>query len=200
MPTELRGATLGVVGYGSVGRETARLAAALGMRVLACKRDPQQPLDTGWIWPGTGDPQGALPERFYGLDELHDMLPKCDYVLLALASTVTTRHIIDAEALRCMQRSACLINVGRGALVDEPALIEALQAGIIRGAGLDVFEQEPLPANSQLWSLPNVLLTPHQAGITPAYHERLMALFAENLKRYLGGQPLLNLVDMAAGY
>jgi phosphoglycerate dehydrogenase-like enzyme len=200
MPAELRGATLGVVGYGSVGRETARLAAALGMRVLACKRDPQQPIDGGWTWPGTGDPNGTLPEYYYALDELRHMLPQCDYVLLTLAATAATRHIIDAVALRRMKRSACLINVARGALVDEPALIEALQSGIIRGAGLDVFEQEPLPADSPLWSMPNVLLTPHIAGLTPAYHERLMLLFAENLQRYLAGQALLNSVDMDAGY
>jgi len=200
IPGELRGATLGVVGYGSIGREAARQARALGMRVLACKRDPAQRQDTGWAWPDTGDPQGVLPERFYALGDLHGMLPECDYVLLTLALTSATRHIINAEALRSFKASAVLVNVARGGLVDEPALIEALRSGAVRGAGLDVFETEPLPASSPLWSLPNVILTPHIAGITPAYGERLMALFADNLQRYLAGQRLLNLVDLEAGY
>jgi phosphoglycerate dehydrogenase-like enzyme len=200
MPGELRGATLGVVGYGSIGREAARQAFALGMRVLACKRDPDRREDTGWILPGTGDPEGTLPERIYPIEQLRAMLAECDYVLLTLALTPATRHIIDSAALKSMKPSAVLVNVARGALVDEPALIEALRSGTIRGAGLDVFEQEPLPADSPLWSLPNVLLTPHISGITPAYSERLMMLFSENLRRYLAGQPLLNRVDPEIGY
>ncbi len=199
-PMELRGATLGVVGYGSIGRETARLAHALGMRVLACKRDPSQKADTGWTVPGTGDPDGSLPERYYAVEQLHDMLGECDYVLLTLALTPATRHIIDVAALHRMKPGAVLINVARGGLVDEPALIEALRTGRLRAAGLDVFEQEPLRSDSALWSLPNVLLTPHIAGLTPAYGDRLSMLFAENLRRYLDGAPLLNRVDPAAGY
>jgi len=200
VPGELRGATLGVVGYGSIGREAARLANALGLRVLACKRDPGQHLDTGWTLPGTGDPLGKLPERFFALGDLREMLPQCDYVLLTLALTDTTRHIIDADALRAFKPTAVLVNVARGGLVDEAALIEALRSGALRGAGLDVFETEPLPAASPLWSLPNVLLTPHISGVTPAYNDRLMALFADNLKRYLAGDELLNLVNVEAGY
>jgi phosphoglycerate dehydrogenase-like enzyme len=200
VPGELRGATLGVVGYGSIGREAARQACALGMRVLACKRNPSQREDTGWILPGTGDPPGTLPERYYAVEQLNDMLSECDYVLLTLALTPVTRHIIGAAALQSMKPSAVLVNVARGALVDEPALIEALRSGTIRGAGLDVFETEPLPDDSPLWSLPNVLLTPHIAGITPAYHQRLMTLFVDNLRRYLAGEPLLNRVDRDAGY
>jgi phosphoglycerate dehydrogenase-like enzyme len=199
-PTELRGATLGVVGYGSVGREAARLARAFGMRVLASKRDPSRREDSGWTVPGTGDPKGDLPERYYAPEKLRDMLRECDYVLLTLALTPATRHIIDAAALRSMKPSAVLVNIARGALVDEPALIEALRLGTIRAAALDVFETEPLPAASPLWSLPNVLLTPHMSGYTPAYEERLALLFADNLRRYLAGQPLLNRVDPAAGY
>jgi len=200
VPGELRGATLGVAGYGSIGREAARQACALGMRVLACKRDPNRREDTGWILPGTGDPQGELPERYFPIEQLHEMLAECDYVLLTLALTPATRHIVNAATLRSMKPSAVLVNVARGGLVDEPALIQALRSGAIRGAGLDVFEQEPLPADSPLWSLPNVLLTPHISGITPAYHERLMMLFSENLRRYLAGQPLLNRVDPETGY
>jgi phosphoglycerate dehydrogenase-like enzyme len=200
MPAELKGATLGIVGYGSVGREAARLARALGMRVLACKRDPSQKADAGWVLPDTGDPAGVLPERYYAIEQLHEMLGQSDYVLLTLALTPASRHIIDAAALRCMKRSAELVNVARGGLVDEPALVEALRSGTIRAVGLDVFEIEPLPADSPLWSMPNVLLTPHMSGITPAYDERLIALFTENLRRYLDKEPLLNRVDPAAGY
>lgn len=200
LPGELRGATLGVVGYGSIGREAARQACALGMRVLACKRDPNRREDAGWILPGTGDPHGELPAQYYAIKQLGEMLGQCDYVLLSMALTPATRHIIDAAALQSMKPSAVLVNVARGGLVDEPALIEALRSGAIRGAGLDVFEQEPLPQDSPLWSLPNVLLTPHVAGITPALGERLMMLFAENLRRYLAGEPLLNRVDPEAGY
>ena len=199
-PAELRGATLGIVGYGSIGRETARLACAMGMRVLACKRNPQQRPDPGWTVPGTGDPSGELPERYFGIEQLNDMLAECDSVLLTLALTPATRHIIDKAALRHMKPSAVLVNVARGGLVDEPALIEALQTGVIRAAGLDVFETEPLPADSPLWDLPNALLMPHISGFTPAYDERLLTLFAENLRRYLAGEPLLNRVDPAAGY
>ena len=200
IPGELRGATLGVVGYGSIGREAARLASALGLRVLACKRDPLQHQDTGWFLPGTGDPRGDLPERFYALADLGDMLRQCDYVLLTLALTPATRHIINAEALQSFKPGAVLVNVARGGLVDEPALIEALRSGKLRGAGLDVFETEPLPVDSPLWSLPNVLLTPHVSGVTPAYDDRLMALFSENLRRYVTGEKLLNSVDIEAGY
>jgi phosphoglycerate dehydrogenase-like enzyme len=200
VPGELRGATLGVVGYGSIGREAARLARALGLRVVGCKRDPQRREDTGWAWPGTGDPRGELPERIYAVEDLDDMLRDCDYVLLTLSLTPATRHIIDSAALRAMKPGAVLINVARGGLVDEPALVEALSTGHLRGAGLDVFEQEPLPADSPLWSFPNVILTPHISGITPAYEDRLMALFAENLRRYMAGQTLLNLVDLYLGY
>jgi len=198
--TELRGATLGIVGYGSIGRETARLACAMGMRVLACKHDPRRREDTGWVVPGTGDPAGALPDQYYAIENLHDMLAECDYVLLTLALTPATRHIIDAAALRHMKPSVVLVNVARGGLVDEPALIDALRNGVIHAAGLDVFEKEPLPEDSPLWSLPNALLTPHISGYTPAYEERLLVLFTENLQRYLTGQRLLNQVDLAAGY
>jgi len=197
---ELRGATLAVAGYGSIGREAARQARALGMRVLASKRDPSRTADTGWCVPGTGDPAGGLPERFYGPDDWRTMLAEADYVLVAAPLTPGTRHLIDRAALRAMRPGAVLINVARGDLVDEPALVEALQSERLGGAALDVFAQEPLPAESPLWNLPNVILTPHIAGLTPLYNERALALFAENLRRYLAGQSLLNVVDQAAGY
>ena len=121
---------------------------------------------------------------------------------MALAAPLTpeTRGMIDAAALAHMRADAILINIGRGGLVDEPALIAALTAGRIGGAGLDVFAEEPLPAESPLWDLPNVLITPHVAGANPAYNERATALFCDNLRRYLAGEPLQNRVDPQRGY
>jgi phosphoglycerate dehydrogenase-like enzyme len=200
MPDELRGATLGVVGYGSVGRQVARLASAFGMQVLAVKRNAMDPTDSGYTLPGTGDPEGNIPERIYPPQALRSFLSECDYVVLTVPLTDETYHMIDADTLETMRQDAILINVARGAVVDEAALIEALQEGLIGGAALDVFEEEPLPPDSPLWTLPNVLISPHVAGLTPRYDEYATDLFAENLSRYLTGQPLLNLVDKERGY
>jgi phosphoglycerate dehydrogenase-like enzyme len=198
-PQELRGGTVGIVGYGSIGREVGRLASAFGMRVLALNRSGD-PVDCGYTIPGVGDPQGSVPQRFYGPGELRNMLAECDYVVVAVPLTVTTRHLIGPDELRAMKPSAFLINVARGDVVDEPALIQALQEGWIAGAGLDVFAQEPLPADSPLWAMENVILSPHIAGFTPHYNERAADVFAENLRRYLAGQRLLNQVDLEQGY
>jgi phosphoglycerate dehydrogenase-like enzyme len=200
VPEELRGATLGVVGYGSIGRECARLAAAFGMRVLAAKRRPDQRADTGWQMSGLGDPTGEVPQRIFGMDELHALLGASDYVLLCVPVTPGTRRLIDAEALRAMKPGGFLINVGRGALVDEAAVAQALRAGTIGGAALDVFAVEPLPTDSPLWDAPNVILSPHVSGFSPHYDERAMALFAANLRRYLDGEPLINEVDRQRQY
>jgi phosphoglycerate dehydrogenase-like enzyme len=199
-PSDLRGATLGILGYGSVGRETARMATAMGMRVLALKREPTQKTDTGWRIPGLGDPEGTLPKRYFSPEELPQLLAEADYVLLTLPLTAATRHFINRQSLAHMRRSAVLVNVGRGGLVDERALVEALQRGIIRGAGLDVFEEEPLPADSPLWGMPNVIITPHISGFSQAGDLRAMELFAENMRRYLNGERLYNLVDISGGY
>ncbi len=196
---ELRGSTVGIVGYGSIGREVGRLASAFGMRVLALQRS-DDPVDQGYALSGVGDAQGTIPQRFYRLDELKVMLAECDYVVLAVPLTDATRHLIGPDELRAMKSSAFLVNIARGGVVDEPALIQALQEGKIGGAGLDVFAQEPLPSSSPLWGMDNVILTPHIAGMTPHYHERALEVFAENLRRYLAGQPMLNRVDFAEGY
>jgi phosphoglycerate dehydrogenase-like enzyme len=198
-PQELRGTSVGIVGYGSIGREVGRLAHAFGMRVLALQRSAD-PIQHGYIPPGVGDPQGRIPERFYRPHELRTMLAECDYVVLAVPLTGATRNLIGADELRAMKPSAFLINVARGGVVDEPALIRALQRGWIGGAGLDVFAQEPLPADSPLWRMENVILTPHIAGNTPHYNARALDVFAENLRRYLAGEPLLNQVDSERGY
>jgi phosphoglycerate dehydrogenase-like enzyme len=196
---ELRGATVGIVGYGSIGREVGRLARAFGMRVLALQRG-DDPADRGYAIPGVGDPEGRFPERFYRPHELRTMLAECDYVALAVPLTEATRNLIGEAELRAMKSSAFLINIARGGVVDEPALVQALQEGWIGGAGLDVFAQEPLPADSPLWGMENVILTPHIAGFTSHYNDRAADVFAENLRRYLAGQPLLNHVGSEKGY
>jgi phosphoglycerate dehydrogenase-like enzyme len=197
---ELRGSTLGIVGYGSIGRELARLAQALGMRVLAVNRSGQRIPEDGFCLPGLGDLQATIPEKIYPTASLLEMLPVCDYVVALLPLTPATHHLFDAKAFARMKSTAFFFNFGRGAVVDETTLIDALRRGQIAGAGLDVFEQEPLPANSPLWQMDNVIISPHVAGFTPHYDDRATDLFAENLRRYLAGQPLLNLVERKKGY
>jgi phosphoglycerate dehydrogenase-like enzyme len=196
---ELRGSTLGIVGYGSIGREVGRLGQAFGMRVFALRRSAGR-LEEGYAVDYTGDPKGAIPDRFYPAEALHEMLAECDYVVIALPLTASTFHVIGEAELRSMKPGAYLVNIARGPIVDETALIHALQEGWIGGAGLDVFEKEPLPSDSPLWDLPTALISPHVAGFSPRYDERATALLAQNLARYLAGEPLLNLVDKARGY
>jgi phosphoglycerate dehydrogenase-like enzyme len=199
LPQELRAANLGIVGYGSIGREVARLADAFGMSVLAYD-ESEDLVDHGYLIPGVGDREGRIPGRFYSPGQLHAMLAECDYVVLSVPLTAATQDLIGMEELRAMKPSAFLVNIARGGVVNEPALIRALQEGWIAGAGLDVFVQEPLPADSPLWHMDNVILTPHIGGMTPFYDERATDLFMENLRRYLVGQPLLNQVDLEKGY
>jgi len=196
----MRGHTLGVIGYGSIGRETARLGRALGMRVIALKRDPAVRSDHGWMPAGLGDPDGAIPERMYGPGERTELLAECDYVTVTLPLTEATRGFIGERELGAMKPSAYLVNVGRGEVVDQGALIEALRAGRIGGAGLDVFEREPLEADSPLWAMENTILTPHMSGAFKGYVEICCELFADNVRRFVAGQPLLNQVDPALGY
>ncbi len=186
-PDEAFGKTLCIVGYGPIARRTAKLAHALGMRVVVLRRSPQS----------APDPD---VERFYTSDRLQQFLGEGDFVMLAAPLTPETRGMIDAKALAAMKPGAVLINISRGGLVDEPALIAALQAGGIGGAALDVFAREPLPADSPLWAMPKVLITPHLAGANPHYNRRATKLFCDNLRRYLAGEPLLNTVDPARGY
>jgi phosphoglycerate dehydrogenase-like enzyme len=196
---ELRGSTVGILGYGSIGREVGRLAHAFKMRVLALSRSGRR-AESGYAVADTGDPAGDLPERFYQPEDLPAMLAECDYVVVALPLTPETRHFVGEAALRAMKPSAYLVNIARGDIVDEAALIRALREGWIAGAGLDVFELEPLPSDSPLWDLDNALISPHVAGFTPHYDERAVDLFATNLARYLQGEPLLNLVNKERGY
>ncbi len=201
VPTEVRGATLGIVGYGSIGRELARIAkAAFVMTVLACKRDPAQRRDTGYHLPGTGDPDGALPDAWFPREKLSELLARSDVVVMCAPLTRETHHLIGARELDAMKPSAYFINVGRGATVDEGALARALAEKRIAGAAIDVFAQEPPPAGHPLYALDNVILSPHVSGFIPSYDDKCSELFAENLRRYLAGAPLLNLVDRAKGY
>lgn len=200
VPVELNGRSLGILGYGSIGRELARLAKGFGLKILVTKRDARRTEDTGYILPGTGDPQGNLPDRIYPAEATRSMLAECDFVVITLPHTPRTHYLINESILREMKPTAFLINIGRGAIVNEDDLVRALKKGWIAGAGLDVFEQEPLPDSSPLWQLPNVILTPHVSGFTPAYDERNVELFTQNLRRYLAGEPLLNVVNREWGY
>lgn len=201
VPSEVRGATLGVIGYGSIGRELARIAtSAFGMTVLALKRDPSRRADEGYCLPGTGDPEGRLPAEWLGPAQLDSLLARADVVVLCAPLIAETRGLIGEAALRRMKPSAYFINVGRGASVDEPALARALRERWIAGAALDVFAQEPPPAGHPFYGLDNVILSPHVSGFLPSYDEKCSVLFAENLRRYLAGEPMLNLVDRGRGY
>ena len=196
----MRGKTLGVIGYGSIGRETARIAQALGMTILALKRNPDERRDTGWNPPGVGDPEGRIPARWFGPSDCAAILRESDYVTVTLPMTPHTRQFIGRGEITAMRPNAYLVNIGRGEVIDETALIEALRAGKIGGAGLDVFEKEPLPKESPLWDLENVILTPHMSGANSGYMETACELFADNLRRFNSGQPLLNVVDRRLGY
>lgn len=184
----LEGATLGVVGYGEIGRATARLAHAFGMKILALRRRHAL---------SEKDP---LLDGAYPPDRLGDMLAACDYVFVAAPNTPDTQGMINAAAFARMKPSAIIINVGRGPVIDEPALIEALESKRIRGAALDVFNHEPLPAGHPFYKMQNVLVSPHCADHTVDWLERAMRKFVENYKLFEAGKPLDNIVDKKAGY
>jgi phosphoglycerate dehydrogenase-like enzyme len=196
----LRGKTLGVIGYGSIGRETARMGQALGMMVLALKRNPDERRDTGWSPPGIGDPEGRIPAHWYGPDGYTAILRDSDFITVTLPATPATRRVIGRAEIAAMRPHAYLVNIGRGDVIDQEALIDALRDKRIGGAGLDVFEREPLEPESPLWDLENAILTPHMSGSFRGYNSACCELFAENLGRFVKGAPLLNVVDRALGY
>lgn len=199
-PFELRGKTVGIVGYGSIGRQIARLLQPFGANVLATKQNVMQPQDTGYTLDGLGDPQGDLVNRLYPAQALKSMLKECHVVVVTVPLTPHTKDLVDAQALSALRPGAYLVDVSRGGIVDHNALLEALKSGQLAGAALDVFPEEPLPATSPLWQNPNVIITPHISGSSPQYDERAVNLFSENLHRYLGGLPLYNLFDPQRGY
>ena len=183
---EVAGATLGLIGLGSIGGAVAKSAKALGMRVIAVREHPEK------------GSEGA--DAVFGPAQIDEVFRQSDYVVLAAPVTTSTKAIANAERLALMKDDACLINVARGPLVDETALSAALRGKKIGGAALDVFPKEPLAADSPLWDVPNLLITPHTAALTDKLWERHYALFSENLQRHLAGQPLLAVVDKWKGY
>ena len=200
-PVDLNRQTIGIIGYGSIGRELARLCAAMGMTVLASKRDLSNTAEVkAYSLPGTGDPAGDIPDRLYPAQTIASMAKDCDYLIVAAPQAPDTVRLVDEEVLDAMKTTGVLINVSRGRVVDEKALITALSSGAIAGAALDVFEEEPLPATSPLWNLDNVIITPHISGFTRDYHEKAALVFKENLQRYLENRPLLNQLDRSKGY
>ena len=182
---ELYGATMLILGIGGIGQAIAERAAAFGMRIWGSRRTPR--------------PTPHVERVVIG-DEWRALLPEADYVVVAAPLTSATRGMVDAAAFAAMKPSALLVNIARGPLVDEVALVEALRSGRIAGAALDTFDHEPLPADHPLWTLPGVMITPHATANSPRMRERQVDLFLENLQRFRSGQPLLNIVDKAAGY
>ena len=186
-PREIAGATLGLIGLGSIGRQVAQRGAALGMRVIAVREHPEKGA-------------GPLIESVMGVARMDDLLRQADYVVLCAPLTPETRGLINAERLAKMKPESCLINVSRGPLIDDEALVQALGNRQIGGAALDVFAREPLAPDSRFWELENLLITPHTAAVTEKLWERHYGLIRENLRRYLAGQTLLAVVDKKKGY
>lgn len=185
---EVRGQSVGIVGYGDIGRAVAWRAHALGMKVLALRRRPEL---------ARGDPYVA---QAFGAGHKHELMARSDYVVAAAPLTAETRGMIGQAEFDAMKSTAVLINIGRGPVVDEAALLRALESRRIRGAALDVFDKEPLPGGHPFYQLDNVLLSPHAADHTPDWKERTMRLFIENFERFRRGEALLNVVDKKLGY
>ncbi len=187
--TDLDGRTVLVVGHGAIGRHVGRFCQAFGMTVIGVKRTPAGIL-----------PADVNADELHGPDALPDLLPRAEYVVLAAPHTDDTEAMIGSEQFAAMPQGAVLINIGRGALVDEDALIQALESGHIGGAFLDVFQEEPLPVESPLWGMPNVLVCPHSASTSDRENERIVDLFCENIRRWQAGEDLLNVLDPARLY
>jgi phosphoglycerate dehydrogenase-like enzyme len=183
----LHGAHMGIVGLGAIGLEVVKLAAPFGFRITAIRRRASEP-----------PPRGV--EAVWSPDRLPDLLAQSDVVVLAAPHTPETKRLIGRAQVDRMKQGALLVNVARGKLVDDEAVIDALKAGRLGGAALDVFSQEPLDPSSPYWDLPNVIITPHTSGAMTDYWTPLVALFADNLRRFEKGEPLLNVVDKVAGY
>jgi phosphoglycerate dehydrogenase-like enzyme len=199
---ELRELTIGIVGYGSLGRSVASLASAFGARVIALRRRPTAAESVRAGAPDDGDefPYEATVDRVLGPDGLHELLSESDIVVLAAPLTAETEGMIDEAAVAAMKKESWLINVARGRLIDDTALLRALRDHRIGGAALDTFRDEPLPPSSPYWDLSNVILTPHTAWSSARVLDRSIELFCDNLVRFSRGEPLRNVVDPTAGY
>jgi phosphoglycerate dehydrogenase-like enzyme len=185
-PRKLKGATIAIVGLGGIGRPLAKMASALGMRVIGVREHPERMCE------------GV--EKIYGLADLDEALGQADFVVLALPVTPKTHHLMHAARFACLKPEAYLVNVGRGVLIDEVALIEALRRKSLAGAALDVTEEEPLPPESPLWAMDNVFITPHIASLTEQMWERHYETFTQNLHRFLNHEPLLWMIDKEKAY
>jgi D-2-hydroxyacid dehydrogenase (NADP+) len=187
-PTTLRGRTVGIVGLGHIGREAARLSKAFGMKVIATRRSAKKA--------GTA----RHVDRLLPAGQLPVLLKESDFVVIATPHTSETHHLIGEKELNMMKSTAYIINIARGGIIDEAALVKTLEEKRIAGAGLDVTEREPLPAESRLWGFPNVILSPHVSGGQEDYMGLATELFCDNLKRYLAGKKLRNVIDKKRGY
>lgn len=196
----LYGSTIGIIGYGRLGRAIATIARGFNMKVIALKRDPEKKKNSKNHEGPCCDIDGTIPEEVLGPDDMDRLIQVSDHVVMTLPLTRETEGMFGVEQFRRMKRSAFFINVGRGRVVDEASLIEALEKGEIAGAGLDVFEEEPLAEESPLWDMENVLITPHASvGGDPA-EEQVVDIFLENLERFMKGERLMNLIDKKKGY
>ncbi|MFZ1807139.1 MAG: D-2-hydroxyacid dehydrogenase [Cyclobacteriaceae bacterium] len=183
--TDLRGKTIGIVGMGKVGQRVGQLCQCFGMKVLGVKRETQ-----GVV------PADVYADELYSQSELDKVLPRAEYLVLIAPHTPETENMIEEKELLMLPKGAILINIGRGALMDEPALVRALQSGHLGGAALDVFDVEPLPVTSPLWDMPNVIVSPHSGSTSDKENELITDIFCENLKNYLEGKSLINVIDI----
>jgi phosphoglycerate dehydrogenase-like enzyme len=191
---ELRGATVGLWGYGGIGRETARLAKQMGLRVHVLARNGVQPIRNIYTVPRTGDAEGILPDRVFKTGEEVEFLHELDFLILALPLTKATDGLIGERDLKALPRHAYLLNPARGPIVQQEALLRALREKWIAGAALDTHYQYPMPPDHPLWKFPNVIFTPHISGssLSPNFRQRLWEIFLMNLERFVSGKPLLN--------
>jgi phosphoglycerate dehydrogenase-like enzyme len=197
---ELLNATVGIVGYGSIGQRLARLLQPFQVRILASRRDLLMPPSENFEVDGRGDAQAELVHRMYPGKAICTMIKECDFVVVTVPLTDETRGMLGARQLSAFKPSAFLVDVSRGGVVDHGALLQALEKRQLGGAALDVFPEEPLPADSPLWEMNNVIVSPHVAGLSPHYNARALQLFKENLRRYVAGEKLLNAIDLTRGY
>jgi phosphoglycerate dehydrogenase-like enzyme len=188
LPTVLRGKTVGIIGLGHIGREVARLSKAFGMNVIATRRS------------ATRTSRARYVDRLLPSKQMPSLLEESDFVVISVPHTPETHHLIGEKELGMMKPAAYIINIARGGIIDEEALIRALDEKRIAGAGLDVTEREPLPADSRLWDFDNVILSPHVSGGQENYVARATELFCDNLRRYLAGKKLRNVIDRKRGY
>ncbi len=197
----VRGMTAGVIGYGGIGRECARQLGALGMTILCLKRNPDdRPHRGNNPWPGTGDADGTIPAAWFGPDQVAEMLPLCDVVVVTVPKTRETEEMIAARELALMKKGARLIIISRGGIVDEEALAASLRSNHLAGAAVDCFVREPLSSDHVFFDVPNLIMTPHVSGIFLEYWSVMFGLLAENTRRFRDGRPLMNEVSRQAGY